>query len=188
MKKEVLEQFASEIIDEKVHLQLITKDGKWYEQESTREFENIEAGKKYFVVWDNNIWYNFQAGKNEDQFMKSFFNQYISKHESKLMILIDGKMVKQGKEKSIAKLKNSDRVKSAFFYTTLYGIGSFIFLSSNAEINTLTGNMGRFLKLKNVAFKNEFSEARWVLRFVINDKVEIHNELLTEYLNVEKSC
>ena len=38
-----------------------------------------------------------------------------------------------------------------------------------------------YLKENNVQYRNEWSDAGWVYRFVIGNKVEVHNELLTKF-------
>ena len=38
--------------------------------------------------------------------------------------------------------------------------------------------LSEYLNSKKIDFKNEFSEAGWVYRFIINREVRLHNELL----------
>ena len=46
------------------------------------------------------------------------------------------------------------------------------------ETNFLLKN---YLDSLKISFKNEFSEAGWVYRFVINKDVKIHNNLLNNF-------
>jgi hypothetical protein len=61
----------------------------------------------------------------------------------------------------------------------LYGIGWFCFLSSQSAFTKTNKILINYLTEKNIEFKNEFSQAGWVYRFVINKDINTHNELLT---------
>ena len=98
-----------------------------------------------------------------------------------MKIKLDGKHIGEAVGEIIAKLKNSNRVSKYFFYTTLYGIGYFCIFMSKDTFDKTNKNLADYLKSKNIEFKNEFSDAGWVYRFVINKDVEIHNTLLDEF-------
>ena len=51
---------------------------------------------------------------------------------------------------------------------------------SDEAIADVRKKLGGYLKSKNIDFRNEFSDARWVYRFVINKDVCVHNKLLRE--------
>ncbi len=162
----------------KIYLQ--TVPGKWYESKYELNTEPIELDSIYGVVVDNSgsIDFDFRTGKREDNILKSFINQFIVKYECKQMKIIDGEFCKQTKKEVIAKLKNSDRVSKYLFYTTLYGIGYFCIFMGQKNFNNTNNILAKYLQSKNIPFTNEFSEANWVYRFVINQDVKTHNKLL----------
>lgn len=181
MTKEYLEQFASELCEQPVHILYQSVSGKWYEQKYISGFTDIEPNKVYGIcIDDNHITYDFKTGKTEEGILKSFVTQYISKYEMKQYIMKDGKLVHPTRKEALARLKNSDRVSKHHFYTTLYGIGYFCFIMSTSTFKKTHDILADYLKSKGVSYTNEFSEAGWVYRFVINQKVEVHNELLRE--------
>lgn len=66
------------------------------------------------------------------------------------------------------------------FYTTEYGIGIFCYFSTDGVINSID-KMKKYLLSKNIPFKNEFSDARWVFRFVLNLDKPKHEILLNSF-------
>lgn len=181
MDKYTLKNFAESIFTgNDINFHLMTKDGKWYDKEYTSEFKEVATSQKYGVtINDDTIDFDFKTGKNEDNIFKSFVSQFISKYESKRTVLIDGEVRARTKKEVLTTLKNNDRVSKYYFYTTLYGIGYFCFFSSAQAIKEVHNELASYLKTKNIEFKNEFSEAGWVYRFVINKDITIHNNLLT---------
>jgi hypothetical protein len=65
------------------------------------------------------------------------------------------------------------------FYATEYGIGIFVLFAGSRELVAVK-EMKKYLNANNIIYKNEFSEARWVLRFKINLTKEIHNKILNQ--------
>ncbi|MFT6879130.1 MAG: hypothetical protein ACJARG_000054 [Arcticibacterium sp.] len=183
MKKQQFVEAIKSLFDEDIYIFLQTKGGKWYEQEY-QKCEEVLPGKVYGVRNGDvfkSIDYDFKAGKTEDGLLKGFISQYISKWEAKKMEFIDGQMVKKDKKEILEKIKNQDRVYNWIFYTTLYGIGTFAFFMSAKALADATIVMRSYLKEKGIEYSNEFSEAGWVYRFVINQKVETHNQLLEQF-------
>lgn len=181
MKKEVLIEIAKEVFNEDIKICLQTETGKWYETKYTQSFEDIECEKTYGIAFDNTIYFDFKAGKNEDNFIKSFITQFISKYETKKRILVDGEIVQQTKIQVIERLKNSERVWKSVYYTTLYGIGYFCFLSGKTAMDNARKNMDKYLHDNNIEFKNEYSEAQWVYRYLLKKDVNTHNEILRNF-------
>lgn len=66
------------------------------------------------------------------------------------------------------------------FYPTEYGIGIFVFWSSKYVENAIQ-KMREYLRDHSIPFSNEFSNARWVLRFKINIGKENHYKLLKSF-------
>ena len=77
-------------------------------------------------------------------------------------------------------LKNQGRVHKGLFYTTLYGIGFWSIFCSKADL-MVAKNLHEYLKVKNIKYSNEFSDAGWVYRFKIGQTIDIHNKLLCEF-------
>lgn len=183
MKKQDLEQFARDITGKNIKVYIQTKFGRaWYLQEFSQNFSNIEPETFYGIaVNDTDIDYVFKTGKNKDGFLKSFLTQHISKYEMKQTIYQDGQLIKPTREHVIERFRTSDRVYKSCFYTTLYGIGFFCYLLNPEGFNKVRRVMGCHLDSLGVKYDNEFSEAGWVFRFVINKDVEFHNEVLEKY-------
>lgn len=181
MTKNELQMFAKSISDYKdFSITLQTVSGKWYNQQYTNEFTDIEVGKVYGVKINGVFMFDFKTGKNVDNFLKSFINQYVSKYLIKTPQYVDGELTKPTKAECLERLRNNDRVHKSFFYTTIYGIGWFCFLSSDKAFKETNTVMDDYLKSKRISYSNEFSEAGWVYRFVINKDVQTHNDLLDD--------
>lgn len=180
MEKNQLEIFARSIMNEQVYLYKQTKAGKWYEQEFRKDFTEIEPETVYGVYSSSMLEFTFKTGKNADNYLKTFVTQYISKYATKRSEWVGNDLVKPTKEQVIEKLRNNNRVSKYLFYTTLYGIGWFCFLSGKKSFDETNEKLSAYLKSKGISFMNEFSEAGWVYRFVLNKDVEVHNRLLSE--------
>ena len=182
MKKDQLISFAKSLDIESITFHLQTNFGKWYEQKFTSEFNDIKLQHSYGVsINSNDIDFIFKVGKKEDNILKTFVTQYINKYAVKNNpTLEDGVIVYPKKEAVLNDLKNNNRVTKSFFYTTLYGIGWFCFFSSNKSFLETNNLLEIYLKKEGVKFTNEFSEAGWVYRFVINKDIEVHNNLLNK--------
>jgi len=66
------------------------------------------------------------------------------------------------------------------FYATEYGIGTFV-LFATRYVEQSIFEMAEYLKKQNIAFSNEYSDARWVLRFRINASKPIHENILASF-------
>lgn len=136
--------------------------------------EVLKASTIYGIsIGDLGIMYNFKTTKKPETFMKSFINQHIRKYEMSLY----GNENKT--KKDIVESFMSDRVTKYNYYTTLYGIGTFCYFTR--DITKATKEMKDYLNSKGIPFSNEFSDANWVYRFVINKPVEDHNDLLENF-------
>ena len=111
MTKQQLEEFATQIHEDEVNIWVQTKAGKWYEKQYSSVFTEIKTDTVYGISFgDSEICYDFKAGKNIDNIMKSFVNQYISKYASKQMRWDseNSGFTKVTKEQALNKLKNQD--------------------------------------------------------------------------------
>jgi hypothetical protein len=68
------------------------------------------------------------------------------------------------------------------FYATEYGIGTFV-LFATKYVEQSISDMAEYLKSQGIAFSNEYSNARWVLRFKINASKAIHESILNSFSN-----
>jgi hypothetical protein len=156
---------------------------KWYDKKYTRNFDKITENTVYGISIDNMIEYDFKSGKIEN-LLKSFLVKYASRKTE--YRIIDGCFktvsIKNEVMQNIIQ-KNQNRVLSGMFYTTLYGIGFWCIFSSKNDM-VIAKNLHSFLNDKNIPYENEFSDAGWVYRFVINKDVEMHNDLLKEFSNI----
>lgn len=183
MTKIELINLAYAIFKKEITIHLQTKSGKWYDKKYTNDFIEIETNTIYGIcVGGNMIDFDFKTGKKQDNILKSFVNQFISKYEVKQSIGFEsGQMIYPKKVDIMAKLKNSNRVSKYFFYTTLYGIGWFCYFTNQKAFKEVNNGLASYLKNKGINFTNEFSDAGWVYRFVINKDVKLHNSLLTDF-------
>lgn len=182
MKTENLKKVAYDLFGDSIEIFEQTKGGAWYEQEY-HPCSNVETEKVYGVKVEGGSYidFSFKTTKKEDTIIKSFVNQYITKWETKRTVIVDGEFKKRTKAECIESLKNNNRVAKYYFYTTLYGIGFFCFFMSENVFRKTLEVMGTYLKSKGIEYTNELSEAGWVCRFVINQEVEQHNELLENF-------
>lgn len=142
----------------------------------------LEPSTIYGIMINDQIEYSFKTTVKIETFFKSFINQHISKYEMRRgsFEMIDGKVVCiYPKKEDVIKKYTSDRVTKYHYYTTLYGIGMFAFFTK--DIVKATIKLAKYLDSKDVKYYNEYSDAGWVYRFVIGDKVENHNKILKNF-------
>jgi len=179
MKTDILKNLAKDLFGENIGFTKQIRDGKWYEREYSTDFKEIENGLTYGVIIDGSITFDFKASKSPDNIIKTFINQFISKYEAKKFDFETMQPI--GLKKAKSKFINSDRVFKSYFYTTLYGIGYFCYFMNQEVHNKTKKLLSDYLKSKKIDFTNEFSEAGWVYRFLINKGVSTHNYLLSEF-------
>jgi len=66
------------------------------------------------------------------------------------------------------------------FYETNYGIGIFVLFSGKYEMGAIE-KLSNYLIERNIPFKNEFSSAKWVYRFILNLQKDIHKNILSSF-------
>lgn len=156
---------------------------KWWEKKYINDFESIEENTIYGIKYkgEYGIMYSFKTGKI-DNLLKAFITTFSNKH--KILVQIDDGNFeyKVQKEKVIKNIveKNQDRVSKGLFYSTLYGIGFWAIFCSKEDMQ-VAKQLHDFLNSIGIKFRNEWSDAGWVYRFVIGKPVEVHNELLTKF-------
>jgi hypothetical protein len=68
--------------------------------------------------------------------------------------------------KKVSKLLEENKIKNFWIYPTTYGIGVWSFYNYHAKENA--ESVRKILESLNVEFRNEWSDALWVYRFVIS--------------------
>jgi len=123
----------------------------------------------YYGTYNKKSDWNFMS-ENEKEFC---INHHSSHMYSKSALL---EQIKENMNDS-----NIENVLCKYgFYHTVYGIGIFVLFSGQYELNAIN-RMSGYLKRKNIPFRNEYSNAKWVYRFVINIDKDIHKSLLSDF-------
>ena len=158
------------------------------------------------------IGFMFKTPKREESLIKSFITQYSNKYLEPNPAKYDGRYGgikwenKTDAEKEFAYMhhrsnmyskqfllgqlkENAVKVGTQYtfsyygFYSTNYGIGLYVLFSFNPEL--AVNRMRKFLDQKGIPYHNEYSDAKWVYRFVININKDIHEALLGEFSNLK---
>ena len=178
MNKSNFENLVSEIVGKKITIYKPESDCKY--SLYFNNFETLEPSTKYGIHIEGNILYDFKTTKKVETFVKSFINQHIKKYELKKAIGFEnGDFVYPTKNDVIKKYKDQNRVNKYFYYTTLYGIGMFSFFTKDVVQANI--KLTEYLQEQKISYHNEFSDAGWAYRFVINKDVNTHNELLENF-------
>lgn len=153
--------------------------------------------------------FKFKTPKKEETILKSFITQFTSKYLEPNPKYYDGKypgstawkdMTEKEREfcylhhrsnmfsknhlkEQIMENMKSKEVDNAFsrygFYETHYGIGLFVIY--NRYSGEAVSKMKQFLKSEDIPYTNEFSDARWVFRFVLNIDKNIHRNIIEKF-------
>jgi len=172
------------------------------------ELENEYFIYKILPLSKEKIGFVFKTPKKEESIIKSFITQFTSKYFEPNPSRYDGRYGgvkwedKSEKEKEFAyhhhrnnmyskkalleQIKENaikNKTKNIFskygFYETNYGIGLYVLFGLNNEV--AVKKMKNYLDEKEIPYTNEFSDAKWVFRFVININKDIHRKLLNEF-------
>ena len=169
--------FATEFTGLRIEIYKPQDLTKWAIYSPLSDNAVLEPSTKYGICIKDELLYDFKTTKKIDTFLKSFVNQHINKYEVKqVKSYCENGFVYFKKEEIIRKYTDTNRVSKYFFYTTLYGIGMFAIFTR--DIKSATSVLAEYLKSKNIQYSNEYSDAGWVYRFVINKDVDTHNKLL----------
>lgn len=83
-------------------------------------------------------------------------------------------------EKNFEKPTITDTLCRYGFYTTEYGIGIFSFFLTDGVANSII-KMENYLNSKGIPYRNEYSDARWVYRFILGLNKVKHNSILQNF-------
>ena len=187
MKKQYIEQYISSLTGKKIKFLLLKNQlaKKSYEKcyiyfESDEILENTIYGIKV----DDMIEFEIKVA-NIDNIFKTLINSYVSK--------VMMKEYQSCKEKGVVfwtkqqcfdhlKIKGKGlRMEKYFLYTTIYGFGIFSLFYDEKRLAEMVQPFKDYLEKKNISYKNEYSDAMWVFRFVTKLGVENHNLLLAAF-------
>lgn len=187
MKIKELNQTLSNLFHESVIL-LELKDQtakKWYDKSyCIPKDENFIEGLIYGVRINDMIEFDFSV-KSIDNLFKSFFTNFINKYKVKCIDyeasqregLIKYYTKETAQKYTVARFKET-RASNGIMYSTNYGIGIwFIFMPMQWITNSCTLIESK-LKELNIPFSNEFSDAQWVYRYIINGNYLDHNKII----------
>lgn len=83
------------------------------------------------------------------------------------------KIDKESKFVNISELiKNKLGTSTFYIYPTSYGVGVSVLFSLNEQMKSKVDDVVKVLKENNIEYRNEYSEAGWVYRFVISKSAE----------------
>lgn len=132
-----------------------------YKEPNPEAFNETYGGVKY-------SWNEKSELEKEQMYMSHFSNMF---SKSKLLEQIENNFNKDSISETLCKYG---------FYTTEYGIGIFCYFNTDGVVNSIA-KMTNYLKSKSIPFKNEFSDAKWVFRFVLNLDKTKHELLLNSF-------
>lgn len=184
MKISELNHRLSSIFGEKIRLyELTNQDAKKYEKRYIlREDEMFKENFIYGVKIDSLIYFDFKV-KSFDNVMKSFYTNFINKYLAHTFCIIDNNFVELGviraKEKLSISLDN-ERICKFLTYSTNYGIGIWCFFIPKTTFNEAKKQLETLLSKNKIGYKNEFSDAGWVYRYLISGSYIDHNLLIEQ--------
>lgn len=153
------------------------------------------------------VGFDFDTPKNIESYAKTFINQYCKKYREPNPANYDGSypgstawdnMTDEQRERCYWHHSNNmysssqllEQIKENFnnpaieralcrfgFYETNYGVGIFVLFAGKYEMEAIK-RMEEYLNAQSVFYSNEFSNARWVYRFVINISKDVHFNIL----------
>lgn len=156
------------------------------------------------------VGFDWTSAKSEEKMLRSFITAFTSKYkepdpETYISDIYGARawdeMTEEKRESAFghhaahmfSKEKLLEKVKASFsspeigpalirwgFYETEYGIGIFSFWLTTSVSRSIQA-MREFLANKNIAAREEFSDARWVYRFRVEASREIHKNLILEF-------
>lgn len=153
---------------------------KWYEKTFMKisEDEDIIENAIYGVEIEGIISYEFKAGKI-DNLLKTFITQYVNKHLLNTPFIENGEIKYHTRDSAMRSLKDI-RARHAWYitYSTNYGIGMWNLFVSTETKNTVKNKIETLLNAENIEFENEYSDARWVFRYLLKGNHLDHNLLI----------
>jgi len=147
--------------EEKILKTFITTFSTKYFEPNPLAYDHVYGGKQYY--WND---------KTEEQKEFAYCHHRSNMYNKKALL--------EQVEQNFASAEIHDVICRYGFYTTEYGIGTFIFYASNSVLEAVE-KMKQYLNSKNIPFANELSDAHWVLRFKLGLSKEQHNAILAGF-------
>jgi len=155
---------------------------KWYEKRYTNADAEFKENFIYGVKIDNIIQFDIKVAKFEN-IMRSFCTNYIKKYVATKHILLNGEYVQMGVEKAkdfVRTRMEGIRLEKYLTYSTNYGIGVWIIFIGENELQKCINTVSEVLIKNKIEYKNEYSDARWVYRFVFDGNYLDHNNIIEQ--------
>ena len=156
--------------------------------------EMIELSTDYRIkVEEGFYWaFEFKSGKSYDNLINTFISQFTSKYKEQLPEF-KGKKFYDLSHHFYSKHQLMEQIKLNFesssfiekyskygFYSTNYGIGIFSLLLRSDDITTISKQLNKILLSNKIKFHNEYSDKRWVYRWVINLDKTLHSNIIKQ--------
>ena len=187
MKKQYIEQYISSLTGKKIKFLLLKNQlaKKWYDKSYLylESEEMLLENTIYGIQVDGAIEFDIKVA-NIDNIFKTLINSYISKYMTVTPILENDEIVFWTKQQCFDHLKIKGkglRMEKYFLYTTIYGFGIFSLFYDKKKLAEMVQPFKDYLEKNNITYKNEYSDAMWVFRFVTKLGVENHNLLLAAF-------
>lgn len=154
------------------------------------------------------IFFYWKTAKTDEKMLKSFITAFCNKYREPRPASYNGKYNYNWEDMSQEKRENAythhasnmynkkelmNQVQDNFnsdditeclckygFYPTEYGIGIFSLFETKGVVDAIM-KMTTYLKSKGIPFKNEYSDAKWVLRFKLNLDKQTHINILKSF-------
>lgn len=170
MKKQHLIDFA-QTLTKQPNLRILkqTQGGRSYQQSFTEAFTDVTTNHHYGVsISGEGVDYRFKTGEREDTIFKKFVTQYIAKYMMQMNVAIGDSWGHWTREECYDRLRKTTHITPQFFFPASYGIGWLCFLTDTQEFNSINKKMSDYLSSLHIPFENEYTEALWVYRFIID--------------------
>ena len=98
-------------------------------------------------------------------------------------IIVDNEFVKMGVEKAkelVQSKMQGVRLEKYLTYSTNYGIGVWIFFIPTTEIQKCKNAVSDILIKNKIEYRNEYSDAGWVYRFIFTGNYLDHNNIVEQ--------
>lgn len=166
--------------------------------------------KRQLPITGRTISFYWKSAKTSEKMLKSFITAYCNKYKEPNPARYNGRyygskkwedMSEQQKEYAyshhVSNMYNKkdllEQVQNNFnkpgitetlckygFYSTEYGIGIFALWATDGVMEAIN-KMSKYLKSKNIPYTNEFSDAKWVLRFKLGLDKQTHTNILNSF-------
>jgi hypothetical protein len=162
---------------------------KWYDKNYLLKpiNEDFVEGLIYGIRINNEIEYDFCV-QSIDNLFKSFLTNFINKYKVKQIDIAASTngikyYTKESALKTVTNGFNGVRVHNGIMYSTNYGIGIWFIFMPVVWTDNAKNLIQSKLKELNINFQNEFSDAGWVYRYLIDGNYIDHNKIVESIHN-----